>query len=152
MFRRQTRLPRNYVNRHTPPKKSILSEEVSMRLAPGSVRNWATAEDDEYIKEIKRDLQLQLRRQKQQLCMGCNPYGVGCGVTITDVKDWNRRNPNFAIPLAREGQGDNGGGDILFPSCTHQTPGGVAGLVNQYLGLSSLATSASAENQRCANS
>ena len=67
-----------------------------MRLAPGSVRNWATAEDDEYIRMIKHDLQIQLRRQKQLLYVGCNPYGVG-GATIKDVKDWNRRNPEFAI-------------------------------------------------------
>ena len=72
-----------------------------MRLAPGSVRNWANAEDDAYIKEIKRNLQTQLCHQRQRLYMGCNPYGLGGGVTIKDVKDWNRRNPNFAIPILK---------------------------------------------------
>lgn len=72
-----------------------------MWLAPGSVRNWATAEDEAYIKKIRQELRIQLRRQKQYLEMGCNPYGVGGGISINDLKDWNRRNPNFAIPMSK---------------------------------------------------
>ena len=68
-----------------------------MRLAPGSVCNWATADDDKYIKQVRRELYTHLKEQRIRLVKGLNPWGVGGGLTRADLEDWNRRNPNFAV-------------------------------------------------------
>jgi hypothetical protein len=69
-----------------------------MYLAPGSIRNWATAEDDEYIKQLYKDLHATLERQRKLLLRGLDAYQVGPGPMRGDLEDWNPRNPNFAIP------------------------------------------------------
>ena len=68
-----------------------------MILAEGSVCNWATADDDKYIKQVKRELYAQLRRQRVDLIKGLSPYGVGSFPTREYLEEWNRVNPNFAI-------------------------------------------------------
>ena len=65
-------------------------------LAPGSVRNWATTEDDEYVRLVKKELHMHLNEQRGRILKGLSPYGVG-GLNRTDIEDWSQRNPDLAI-------------------------------------------------------
>ena len=66
-------------------------------LAPGSVRNWASADDDLYIKQVKEELRasLQLRRESLVRGLSCN---VGSHTTRAELDEWNHKHPNCAIP------------------------------------------------------
>jgi hypothetical protein len=77
-----------------------LASLASVNLMPGSVRNWATTRDDEYIKQVKREMYTHLKEQRILLLKGVDPYGVGGCLNRADLADWNRRNPNFAIPTS----------------------------------------------------
>ena len=73
---------------------------VKIHLAPGAVCNWATTADLEYIKQVHEDLCKQLQTQRRSMLNGVGPYGVGSYPKCTDLQEWNRRNPRFAIPTS----------------------------------------------------